>query len=251
MAQQNKWYSFFPNLLTTFNLLSGVTGIYFALNGNIKTAVFLMFAGAFFDFFDGFAARLLKVSGEMGKQLDSLADVITFGVLPGALMFSIQKHLITDFSFENLAPLEWVFVLSPLCIPALSAIRLAKFNIDSRQSKSFIGLPTPANALLVASIAWTITHLPGFFPTWLECPLTISILTILLSVLLVSEIPMFSLKFSSLYLKENVIRYFFLFSSLTLIVILQIPGISLTIILYVTLSIIQSLTKRKTEKNDN
>ncbi|MCF8361898.1 MAG: CDP-diacylglycerol--serine O-phosphatidyltransferase [Prolixibacteraceae bacterium] len=250
MAQHYKWYGFFPNFLTILNLLSGVVGIYFALNSNIKIAVIFMFAGAFFDFFDGFAARWLKVSGEMGKQLDSLADVITFGVLPGALMFSIQKHLITDFSFATLAPLEWVFVLSPLCIPALSALRLAKFNIDSRQTKSFIGLPTPANALLVASVSWTIIHKPGFFPGWLVSPLSISILTILLSVLLVSNIPMFSLKFSSLYLKENVIRYFFLFSSLTLILFLQVSGISLAIILYVTISIIQSFTKRKTDKND-
>jgi CDP-diacylglycerol--serine O-phosphatidyltransferase len=250
MAQQNKWYSFFPNLLTTFNLLSGVIGIYFALGGNIKTAVILMFAGAFFDFFDGFAARWLKVSGEMGKQLDSLADVITFGVLPGALMFTIQKHLITDFSFATLAPFEWAFILSPLCIPALSAIRLAKFNIDTRQSKSFIGLPTPANALMVASVAWTIINRTGFFPDWFVNPLGISVLTVLFSVLLISNIPMFSLKFSSLYLKENVIRYFFLFCSLTLIVILQIPGISLSIILYVILSIFQGLRKRKTETND-
>ncbi|MDA3881239.1 MAG: CDP-diacylglycerol--serine O-phosphatidyltransferase [Prolixibacteraceae bacterium] len=248
MEQQTKWYAFFPNLLTVLNLLSGAVAIYFALNDNILAAVTLMFAGAIFDFLDGFAARLLKVSGELGKQLDSLADVVTFGVLPGALMFSIQRHLITDFAFVNLSPLEWAYILSPLCIPALSALRLAKFNIDSRQTKSFIGLPTPANALLVASIAWTIIHHPGFFPGWIANPLSISIITILFAVLLVSNIPMFSLKFSSLYLKENIIRYFFLFSSLTLIVILQITGISLAIILYVTLSIIQNFTKRKTEK---
>lgn len=204
-----------------------------------------MFAGAFFDFFDGFAAHWLKVSGELGKQLDSLADVITFGVLPGALMFSIQKHLITDFSFATLAPLEWVFILSPLCIPALSAIRLAKFNIDSRQSKSFIGLPTPANALLVASVAWTIISQPGFFPAWFICPLSIFILTILFSFLLVSNIPMFSLKFSSFSFKENIIRYSFLLISFALIVLFQIPGISFAIILYVIISVIQSLTKRK------
>jgi len=204
-----------------------------------------MFAGAFFDFFDGFAARWLKVSGELGKQLDSLADVNTFGVLPGAIMFSIQRHLIPDFAFSNLSVLEWGYILSPLLIPVFSALRLAKFNIDSRQTQSFIGLPTPANALLVASVAWTIIHHPGFYPCWFACPLSVSILTIIFSALLVSEIPMFSLKFSSLHFKENIIRYIFLLCALTLIVFIQIPGISLAIILYVALSIIQSSTKRK------
>jgi CDP-diacylglycerol--serine O-phosphatidyltransferase len=154
-TNQNKWYAFVPNMLTLFNLISGVKAIYFAFGNNIQTALLLMIVGGVFDFFDGFVARLLKVSGELGKQLDSLADLISFGLLPGVMVFTVQRELILNNAggFNELSPLNWIYLISPILIPVFSAIRLGKFNIDTRQTSSFLGLPTPGNALFFAADA--------------------------------------------------------------------------------------------------
>lgn len=243
MERQTKWYAFFPNLLTILNLLSGAVAIYFALNNNIELAVILMFAGAIFDFFDGFVARLLKVSGELGKQLDSLADVVTFVVLPGAIVFSTQRFLVAENSYENLSLLQWIFILSPLLIPAFSALRLAKFNIDTRQSKSFIVLPTSANALFFASLCYSITLPNNTIGEMADNPLVLFILTVIFSYLLVSPIPMFSLKFSSYGFKKNLATYLFLILSIVLIVFFTINAISAVIILYILISLVLLLKK--------
>ncbi len=197
-----------------------------------------MFAGAFFDFLDGFAARWLKVSGELGKQLDSLADVVTFGVLPGAIVFSTQRSLIPETGFEQYSPLQWLFVLSPLIIPAFSALRLAKFNIDTRQSNSFIGLPTPANALFFASLCYSITLSESTIGDIAANPFVLFILTIVFSFLLVSPLPMFSLKFSSYGVKKNLVTYIFLFLSLILILLFTINALSAVILLYIMISVV-------------
>ncbi|HKM92295.1 MAG TPA: CDP-diacylglycerol--serine O-phosphatidyltransferase [Prolixibacteraceae bacterium] len=244
---RNKWFSFAPNLLTTFNLLSGVIGLYFAFKHQLNIAFTLMVIGALFDFSDGFVARLLKVSGELGKQLDSLADMVTFGVLPGVIVFSIQYQMIIGEAgnFNNLSFLQWVLLLSPLLIPALSALRLAKFNIDTRQSQSFIGLPTPANALFFASLAYTILYTNNPVSTFAANPIVIAVLTLLFSYLLVAEIPLFSLKFKSLKFKENIVRFSFLFFSALVIALLKIPGIAIVILLYIATSLVENMIVRQ------
>lgn len=241
---KKKWYAFVPNLLTLANLLCGTIAVYLAFNGEIVLAVYLMFAGALFDFFDGFVARLLKVSGELGKQLDSLADVITFGFLPGALAFMIQSKLLGFDAGETnqLKITEYIYLSIPLLIPAFSALRLAKFNIDTRQSHSFIGLPTPANALFFAALALIIFDQNAAALSFLHHPLLIAIIVVVFSLLLVAEIPLFSLKFTTFKGKENFIRYLFLAVSLGLLLLFSIKGLGAIILLYLLLSIINNMT---------
>ena len=175
-----------PNTITSMNLLCGVLGVIVALDGELYTAFYLMLAGAVCDFCDGLAARVLKAYSPMGKELDSLADLITFGFLP-----SIMLYRCMDFYH----PREW-FCYIPLIIVVFSALRLAKFNVDERQSENFIGLATPACALICGSFAYIsqfdINNIVGVFTesTWL-----IPACSAVLSLLLVSEIPMFSMKF--------------------------------------------------------
>lgn len=246
-VNNNKWYAFVPNLLTLSNLMCGVIAIYFAFTGDVKIAIYLMLLGGLFDFFDGFVARLLKVSGELGKQLDSLADLITFGLLPGVMIFSVQRELILEINngFGQLTILQWIELVSPLMIPVFSALRLAKFNIDTRQTTSFIGLPTPANALFLASLAYTVLYEDQKLADSLSHPLLLTIITIAFALLLVTNLPLFALKFKNYSWKGNEIRYTFLILSLILIVAFRISGFMAIIILYVLLSFFQTLSSKK------
>ena len=175
-----------PNTITSMNLLCGALGVIAAFKGWMDTAFYLMLAGAIFDFCDGLAARLLKAYSPMGKELDSLADLITFGFLPSAMLYKCM-----DFYH----PREW-FCYIPLIIVVFSALRLAKFNVDDRQSENFIGLATPACALICGSFAYIaqfdINNIVGVFT---ESKWLIPVCSCVLSFLLVSEIPMFSMKF--------------------------------------------------------
>lgn len=176
--------SFIPNTITSMNLLCGAVGVICTLEGRMDIAFPLMIAAAVADFFDGFAARLLGAYSEIGKELDSLADDISFGLLPGLMMFKTMRVN----GYEYLCYI-------PLLIAVFSALRLAKFNIDERQHSSFLGLPTPACAMLCGSLAYYVQLHPE---TWLASvcagPYLIPLLSIILSALLVCEIPMFSLK---------------------------------------------------------
>lgn len=242
---KKKWYSFVPNSLTALNLICGTIGIYFSLNGKIKIALALMIFAAICDFFDGFLARILKVNGELGKQLDSLADLVTFGIVPGAMIFWLQTQLIPGFSMSyKLSALQFLFILTPLLIPLFSALRLAKFNIDERQHSEFYGLPTPANALFIASLTWSLTYRQDSFVAFLNNPFLLTIISILFSFLLISEIRLFALKFTDFKWKNNRIKYFFLFCSLVLLIFFGITGIAGIIILYIVFSFIYYL-KRK------
>ena len=175
-----------PNTITSMNLLCGALGVIFAFKGALDIAFYLMLAGAVCDFCDGFAARLLKAYSPMGKELDSLADLITFGFLPSIMLYRCM---------DLYHPGEWYCYL-PLVIVVFSALRLAKFNIDERQSENFIGLATPACAMICGSFAYIahfdINNIVGVFTesTWM-----IPAGSAILSLLLVSEIPMFSMKF--------------------------------------------------------
>ncbi len=227
--------SFIPNLLTLSNLMCGSVAIWFAFNSRLDMAAYLMFVAAVLDFLDGFVARLLKVSGELGKQLDSLADVITFGLLPGFIAYFIIQTLSAAIVLPSF--LRWIIDLWPLLIPAFSAFRLARFNIDTRQAHGFIGLPTPANAILWAVAGWMMASKNYFIQNqgfWL---IVFLVLVLVLSFLLVSELRMFALKFSNFSLKDNKIRYLILAVSLVLIVLGGIKGLGLSILLYILVSL--------------
>jgi CDP-diacylglycerol---serine O-phosphatidyltransferase len=239
---KNPWYGFVPNLFTSLNLVCGVIAAYLALQGKIKSAFILMAIAAFFDFIDGFAARLLKVSGDFGKELDSLADNISFGLLPGAMLFFVLKAHFPEFSGAGqLNLIQWILLLSPILIPVFSALRLAKFNIDVRQKEEFIGLPTPANALFFAALCYTFLYMPDHFLSKLNQPVIIAVVILLFSYLLVAEIPLFALKFKSFRWKENTIRFVFLIISILLLAIFRIPGLVGVILLYILLSVMRNL----------
>lgn len=235
-------FGFVPNLITLLNLSSGVMAVILALEGNLAPAgVFILVAGVF-DFLDGFSARLLKAYSELGKQLDSLADVVSFGVAPGMIAFMLMKKALPGMNL----PLDmvqggfvtWLFLLSPLLIPAFSALRLAKFNIDTRQTINFIGMPTPANAILWASFA----IITGYYATS-EVPMllftrsNLLMAIIITSLLLVSELPMFSLKFTRLSLSANWYRYAFLMAAVFLLLFLKLYGLPVIILLYIAMSL--------------
>lgn len=234
---KSPWYAFVPNLITSMNLMSGCVAVTFALDGNIKVAVVLMISAAVFDFFDGFVARLLKVSGELGKQLDSLADSISFGLLPGTIAFFMMKELIEVSQISG--AVTCILLLVPLFIPVFSALRLAKFNIDTRQQSGFIGLPTPANALLWASLGWMYVSNASVInvsPVLLVVLLTV--LIVVMSLLLTANIPMFALKFKNYTFSDNVVRYIFLVLSVVLIALFGMGGISICIVVYILMSLL-------------
>jgi CDP-diacylglycerol--serine O-phosphatidyltransferase len=224
----------FPNLLTLCNALCGCVGISLIAEGQIVIACFLVFVALFFDFFDGFAARLLRVQSEIGKQLDSLADAITFGVLPAF----IAQNLWTKTNNSDF------FTYFPFLLALFSILRLAKFNIDKRQTDSFIGVPTPANAMLWASFPLILHYQHSAFA---EKIFTNShflmILVLLMSFLLVSELRLFALKFKDFSWKKNQIKFVFMLLSVLAIVILQFWAVPFILFLYVFLSLVRPFFK--------
>lgn len=219
-----------PNTITTLNLFSGCMGVWLAFQGNYTGATIAIVVSAILDFLDGLAARLFHAYSAIGKELDSLADVVSFGVVPGAIVFSMLSSTTPD---------NWYRFIAFL-IPMLSAIRLAKFNIDDRQTSSFIGLPTPANAIFWAGVSTAI-------PSWLiQHPYVLVALTILFALLLVCELPMFSLKFKNLRWVQNQWRYLFLAVCLLFIILFGWYAIAPIIIWYILLSVfIYLLSKNK------
>lgn len=238
-----------PNFITCLNIASGSLAVLFAVKGDLTLAVILIFAAALFDFLDGMAARLLHAYSAIGKELDSLADVISFGLAPGMILMGLQEYAFfgNPLSVPNFATLslwEMSCIFSSLLIPVASALRLAKFNIDTRQSDSFIGLPTPANAILIAALALIrLNGESGTFSTALFQPVVLLIITLVMSFLLVSEIKMFSLKFTNLTWKENKIRFIFLAISAALVITLTSYGIAASIVLFILISIGEEIRK--------
>ncbi len=223
-----------PNAITSCNLFSGCIASYMAFQGNYKSALLFIVLGAVFDFFDGMTARLLHVSSPIGKELDSLADDITFGLAPSAIVFSLFKEINVP---EFMLPISHLLPYTAFLISVFSALRLAKFNIDVRQTSSFIGMPTPANALFWGALALGIHDNMELYGEYFNA-LSILILVIVMSLLLVSELPMFSLKFKSLSWNSNKVSYIFLIICVPLLVFLKISGLSAIIIWYIILSII-------------
>ncbi len=222
-----------PNAMTCGNLLCGCIGIVMALRGHLDTAAWLVIVAAILDFGDGFVARLVNASGPFGKELDSLADVVTFGVLPAVLVFQLCW-------FQGLGTLSYGAFL----IAILSALRLANFNIDTRQSDQFIGVPVPANALLIIAFPLMARYQPQFNSLW-QNDIALGIL-IAFSGMLVAELPLMALKFKTFAWRANQVKYSFLLISAALLVFLHFAAIPLIIGLY----ILVSLTQKKESVNE-
>lgn len=217
-----------PNLLTLGNLFCGMIAIISAINGDCVTAFYLIIASVIFDFFDGFAARALNAYSLIGKELDSLADMVSFGVAPAIVVYMLGLQYVG------------------LIIALFSALRLAKFNVDERQTSTFIGLPTPANALLFMSIGYISQAEPySLITAYFTNNIVLTLFTLLFSYLLVAEIPMFSLKFKTYKFKDNSIVYSFLIAAVAAIAVFQIAAIPFVTIGYVAVSIVKNFMCRK------
>lgn len=212
-----------PNFLTCCNLICGCLGVVFVLEGRLFPAAYFVWIAGAFDFLDGFAARILKVSSPIGKELDSLADMVSFGLLPSIVVYKMMVLANAPEYGQYLA----------FSIAVFSALRLAIFNVDTRQSDSFRGLPTPANAFMIT----VLPLLTGAVATFLESYYVLAIITLLSSYLMVSGIELFALKFKNFSWADNKIRFTFLLLSVLLLAILQLTAIPLIILLYIGLSL--------------
>jgi CDP-diacylglycerol--serine O-phosphatidyltransferase len=231
-----------PNLITLLNLFSGCIALLFAFNKQFEMAFFFVCLGIFLDFFDGFFARLFKVSSPLGLQLDSLADMVTSGAVPGLVMFQM---MVSHLSPVVEGYLQW-FPYLGFIITLGSCYRLANFNIDTRQTDSFIGLPTPANALFILSLPLVLNHTDSLVVLeLLTNQWFLLVLTVLSAYMLNAEIPLFSLKIKKFSLKENLLQITFLTCSLLLLIFFQYLGIPLLILFYVLLSILNNKILKK------
>jgi CDP-diacylglycerol--serine O-phosphatidyltransferase len=238
-----------PNLFTLLNLSAGLVGILFALENQLVAAALMVMLGIFFDFFDGFFARILNVGSELGKQLDSLADMVTSGVVPGLVIFQLLKQSAVSWGGNEVLSMIEAGNYLPFIgflIPLASAYRLANFNIDERQTTSFVGLPTPANALLIVSLPLIIAY-PQYaeIVNFIQRPYFLVGITFLGTILLNAEIPLFALKFKNFQIKENLLKYIFLMLIVVLVSLFQFVAIPMIIILYVLLSILDNLILKK------
>jgi CDP-diacylglycerol--serine O-phosphatidyltransferase len=221
--------------------VSGSLAVFFAVDGQLGWASVFILVAAVFDFLDGFAARLLKAYSSIGKELDSLADMVSFGLAPAAIVFTMLEYTLFGIN-QPIQDIDanwsqWIVLFTSLVIPVAGAFRLAKFNTDDRQSEQFLGMPIPANAIFFASLGLI-----------LELGTNLSVQSVILnkyvilaavfvcSFLMVSELPMFSMKFKNLHLKENAIRFLFLGSTVLMLIFLQVYALPLIIIWYVLLS---------------
>jgi CDP-diacylglycerol--serine O-phosphatidyltransferase len=221
-----------PNAITCCNLFSGCVGVVFAFSDNLIFAAYAIFLAAIFDFFDGFASRVLQSFSGIGKDLDSLADLVSFGLLPSVILY--EMFLISP----QIPGVSVVLNFLPFILVVFSALRLAKFNNDVRQSENFIGLPTPANAILIASFPFILNRHPILAPYILN-PYGLSCFVLIMCALLVAEIPLMSLKFKNRDFQKNIYRYLLLLFSAILILFFKFAAVPVIIVMYVTLSIIQ------------
>nr|WP_299069690.1 CDP-alcohol phosphatidyltransferase family protein [uncultured Allomuricauda sp.] len=238
---------YIPNFLTLLNLFSGCIAAVFAVLNYLEWAALFVFIGIFFDFFDGFAARMLNVQSEVGVQLDSLADMITSGLVPGIVMFQLLQMAETggwNLGFFGHETEMTVLPFFGFAITLASAYRLAKFNVDENQVSSFIGLPTPANALLILSLPLILVyHTNDALSTLILSEWFLIGLTLVSAFLLNSRIELFALKFKNWSFKDNAVRYLFLIGSLVLLVTLKFLAVPIIIIFYVFSSLLLKASK--------
>ena len=222
--------SYIPNIITCCNLTAGSLAVIMALRGTFEQAAIFILIAAVCDFLDGLSALLLHAYSDMGKELDSLSDLISFGLAPGLMVYA----LLNDYLLLPYGNLEYLAYIA-LLIPVAGGIRLAKFNVDDRQTTSFIGLPIPANALFWIGVCFADTR------DW--HPVIILALIVLFSYLMVSNLPMFSLKASNLSWSNNKLRYILVITSLGLVFWLGLTGLAGAIIAYILLSLIAWIRK--------
>jgi CDP-diacylglycerol--serine O-phosphatidyltransferase len=232
-----------PNFITTLNLTAGFLAVLFAVTGNLTTAAWLIMAAMVFDFLDGFSARLLNAYSVMGKELDSLADLLSFGVAPALIIFILLSKSDSQSGQEitqSISILKYVVFIFPVIMPVCAALRLAKFNTDDTQSASFKGLPTPANALAVISVIIAGSDTGSeILKTFTGSSVALMTFTLVLSLLMVSRIPMLSLKFKNLKIKGNEGRYLIIFLPAIAVLIFGIAAAPLIIPIYIIVSLLR------------
>lgn len=248
------------NFFTLINLFCGCVAIILIFNNRIELACIFVIIGGFFDFIDGLVARGLGITSELGKQLDSLSDLVTFGVVPGLIAHTLLVQGIRAEAGDDLLKGLGYLPYLPLIIPLFSALRLAKFNIDDRQTTSFIGMPTPANGLFWISlplISYNLAHTHGIDGTGesfrdvifglVSNPYFVMACSVVTSLLLVANLPLFGFKFKTFGWKENKIRFIFLILSLVLLIILRFIAIPVIIVLYILFSVFENLINNRKE----
>lgn len=224
-------YFTIPNILTLGNLFCGCLALMFIFTyGDLRLAFWMVALAALLDFLDGFAARMLKSYSPLGKELDSLADAVSFGVVPAFALYVMYLH-----SGGSLAYAPAVFLVA-----LFSALRLARFNVDEEQSDEFIGLPTPANALFISSLGYML-----YFDKFAPDPVVVLLLAVVMSLLLIAPVRMFSLKFKDFSFRNNVLRYLFLGLALAAVIVLKVAAVPFVIAAYVLVSVIYDLATRK------
>lgn len=219
-----------PNTLTLLNLAFGVVGIIRVIDGNLYEGAIFVLVAAVLDFLDGFVARLLKAQSPIGKELDSLADVVSFGVLPGIILFEMTEQVTNS---------DWLPFLT-LIVPMLSGYRLAKFNLDTRQSDRFIGLPTPANALFISTLPFFFDQVDAL-QFLAQSPYFLVGLGWLMSLLLVAELPLIALKFKDFSFQNNRYRFGLIVLGMVITALFQLAGIPLIILAYIGLSVLENI----------
>jgi CDP-diacylglycerol--serine O-phosphatidyltransferase len=232
-----------PNLLTLLNLVCGACAIVLTLEGQGHWGVYLLLAASVLDFLDGFTARIFHAYSDTGKQLDSLADMVTFGVLPAVFIYTIFRDLFLNqlqlgSSFHH--GLQWVVLASVALVPALSAIRLARYNTDPGDGSFFLGLPTPAHALFWTGIFWQFMETGTLFGS----PLNLFFLWAIMVIMafhMILPVPMYSLKFAHFRLRGNLIRYLILLLALVILLLTGLPGLSLVVLSYILISLLNLL----------
>jgi CDP-diacylglycerol--serine O-phosphatidyltransferase len=237
-----------PNFITLLNLACGTVAIVFTLEGHWQWSVYLLLLALLFDFLDGMTARLLKASSAIGKQLDSLADMVTFGVLPALFIYSVfkQQFMVSE---SGLYPqnLQWFMLISVVLVPALSAIRLSRFNLEEDGHPFFSGLPTPAHALFWTGLYWQFMENGMLFGTAVNLYFLWTIM-IIMALHMIMPVPMYSLKFKDLRLRGNLVRYVLLVLAVLFLVFEGIPGLTLVILTYILLSLLNLLLQLRVSK---
>ncbi len=238
-----------PNLITLLNLACGTVAIVLSIEGQWQWAVYLILMASLFDFLDGFAARILNAFSETGKQLDSLADMVSFGILPGVFIYTIFNALFinqVEDSTSLPAPLQWVMLISVLLVPVLSAIRLARYNLTEPKGEGsfFVGLPTPAHALFWTGLYWQFMQDGMLFGTALNVFFMWTIM-LLMAFQMILPVPMYSLKFEHFRLRGNLIRYLLIIVAIVILLLVGVEGLSLVILIYILLSLLNLLLQKR------
>jgi len=236
-----------PNLFTLLNLACGTAAIVLTLEGQWQWGVYLLLAGSLFDFLDGFMARLLKAYSDIGKQLDALADMVTFGVVPAVYIYTILKTLFMNQETDHLALapiLQWFLLGSVALVPLFSAIRLARFNVKDPEEDFFLGLPTPAHALFWTGLFWQFMQDGLLFGTTLNVFFMWAIMLIM-AFHMILPVPMYTLKFEHFRIRGNLIRYLIIVLAAAILLITGLAGLSLVILTYILLSLLNLLLQMK------